>query len=70
MGFGDTPMRQIRVYEFAKNDFVTCDIFICVCDILSVYVTKICHILNQLTSLSLYKYPKLSNLYLILHIYA
>ena len=63
MGFGDTPMRQIRVYEFAKNDFVTCDI-------LSVYVTKICHILNQLTSLSLYKYPKLSNLYLILHIYA
>ena len=64
-------MRQIRVYEFAKNDFVTyfvtyfvtCDTFIYVCD-------KDCHILNQLTSLSLYKYPKLSNLYLILHIYA
>jgi len=60
-------MRQIRVYEFAKNDFVT---YFVACDILYRYVTKFCHILNQLTILSLYKHPKMSILYLILHIYA
>ena len=38
MGFGDTPMMQIRVYEFAKtilsHRFVTCDM-------ISMHMTKI-----------------------------
>ena len=52
---------QIRVYEFAKNDFVTsfCHMWhFYLCMWHDIYACdKFCHILNQLTILSLYKYP-------------